>query len=266
MRKLGIEEIKSIQLDILKNIHSFCLANQLHYSLAYGSLLGAVRHKGYIPWDDDIDIMMPRKDYDKFVASFGNDRFHVIERALDRSYYIPFAKVYDAGTEVIEKTDLPQSGFGVYVDVFPLDNIPDKDCDFKRMMWKKHFLNCVYILKAVKIRKRSMWWKNLVLLLSKLFLLPVSFSCIVNIMEKLCLRNNATITQRVGLISPTDSNPREIWNVSIFKKYIMLPFEDSEFSCVADYDIVLRSMYGDYMKLPPEEKRVTHHCNEAYMK
>ena len=265
MRQLNIEEIKLIQLEILKDIHSYCTANHLLYSLAYGSLLGAVRHKGYIPWDDDIDIMMPRDDYDRFVSSYESNRFKIAEREKDKSYYISFANVHDPNTRLIEQTDLPQSEFGVYVDVFPLDNIPDNESDLKRLMMKKRILNYIYTLKVVKIRRRSSVWKNLVLAVSKLLLNPLSFDWIVNNMIKICKSYKGIQTKRVGLIAPSDSTRREIWASSIFNDYVLLPFEDGEFSCVADYDSVLRSMYGDYMQLPPEEKRVSHHMCEAYI-
>ena len=102
MREIKFEELKNLQLDILLSVHDFCMKNGIEYSLAAGTLIGAIRHKGYIPWDDDIDISMPRPDYDKFICTFNqpNNYYQVIAMSNDREYGFPFAKVHDTRTFV----------------------------------------------------------------------------------------------------------------------------------------------------------------------
>ena len=134
MKELSKNEIKTIQLDILQSIHQFCETNNIRYSLAYGTLLGAIRHKGYIPWDDDIDVMMPRPDYERFIQNYPNfcDRNIVQTYNNDNSYYLWCAKVYDNRTEQIT---FPTRS-GVCVDVFPIDGLPDNLEDVRKYIKK----------------------------------------------------------------------------------------------------------------------------------
>ena len=131
MEEIGIDKLKQIQLDMLKDIHAFCVEHDIRYSLAFGTLLGAVRHKGYIPWDDDVDIMMPREDYNRFIRSYGNNIYRIADMSVNPDYGLPFAKVEDVLT-VIEENVEGGSVFGIYIDVFPVDYIPDN-------MILKHF-------------------------------------------------------------------------------------------------------------------------------
>ena len=126
MKKIETEELKRIQVDILKDIHEFCSINNIHYSLAYGTLLGAIRHQGYIPWDDDIDIMMLRSDYEKFIHTFPGSFKHlsICAPELDLNYYAPYANVWDNRTildEGINNADHRGKTIGIKIDVFPID-------------------------------------------------------------------------------------------------------------------------------------------------
>ena len=105
MEELGIDKLKQIQLDMLKDIHTFCVEHEIRYSLAFGTLLGAVRHKGYIPWDDDIDIMMPREDYNRFIRSYGNQTYKIADMSVNPNYGLPFAKVEDVLTVIEENVE-----------------------------------------------------------------------------------------------------------------------------------------------------------------
>ena len=118
---INVEELKHIQLDMLSDIAEFCEQNNIKYFLAYGTLIGAIRHKGYIPWDDDIDICMPRPDYDKFLSLYNkkDSAYKAVAFELDENYKLPFAKVNDTRT-VMWETMYDQDVFGVYIDVFPL--------------------------------------------------------------------------------------------------------------------------------------------------
>ena len=123
MKEIGLKELRDLQLDILQNVHDFCVAHGIHYSLAYGTLLGAIRHKGYIPWDDDIDIAMLRPDYEKFMREYKDEVYRFCECRLDKDIHIGFGKVEDTRTIIIEAGNT--KNLGVTIDVFPIDDLCD---------------------------------------------------------------------------------------------------------------------------------------------
>ena len=116
-----VNEMRKIQMDILLFIHQFCIDNGIQYSLAWGTMLGAIRHKGYIPWDDDIDIMMTRPEYDRFCKLFHDERsiYKLYDVHTDKKWIYPFAKISDERTIRVEKNALDE--IGINIDVFPID-------------------------------------------------------------------------------------------------------------------------------------------------
>lgn len=134
MHPIELDELKSIELDILLAFHDYCEQKGLSYMLYYGTLLGAVRHQGFIPWDDDIDVVMPRDDYEAFFRSFPCDSsFETIKLISyrDRSSIYPFIKLVDTRTEVVEDFVDPRYKTGVWIDIFPMDGLPEDDRPFK---------------------------------------------------------------------------------------------------------------------------------------
>ena len=142
MKLMTIEEAKQVELDILSNIASFCDTHNLRYCLAYGTLIGAVRHKGFIPWDDDIDIWMPRADYDQFIERYNTenaDKRYTVISPYDKRSQHTFAKVIDETTVKMESTvDYINGHLGVDVDIFPLDGVPEDDQEYIRWYNKLH--------------------------------------------------------------------------------------------------------------------------------
>ena len=138
MKELTIEELKQYQLGILKVVAEYCEGNEIKYWLDCGTLLGAVRHKGYIPWDDDIDIGMLREDYDKFIYSFNssNERYKVYSIENNPDFYFPHAKVLDTDT-VLYEPDENGLKLNINIDIFIYDNAPDDERLTKRMFKKK---------------------------------------------------------------------------------------------------------------------------------
>ena len=265
MREIGIDELKTIQLDMLKDIHSFCVSHDIKYSLAFGSLLGAIRHKGYIPWDDDIDIMMRRDEYERFITTYGNDRYKIADLSVNPDYGLPFAKVEDVRTimhEMVEGT----TEYGIYIDVFPVDNIPDDIFQRQVFYQKKNFWNVLYNLKVIKVRRGRSMAKNAILMLAHILLRPIKRTYIVRKMSQIAQSYNVAKTIDVGIVVPADSRIEEAIPSSSFNEYIICKFEDAEVQTIGEYDKYLKAAYGDYMQLPPVEKRVSHHVFEAYWK
>lgn len=153
LRELTVEEHKKIALDILIEIAKFCDENKISYYLAYGTLVGAVRHKGFIPWDDDIDIQMPRNDYEKFVRRFNAGHKHLqVVSPTDNAAKHTFAKVIDTRTVKVENgiNYKDNEYLGIDVDVFPLDGQPDDEKEYKKYYKKKHDLYQLYYTTNIK--------------------------------------------------------------------------------------------------------------------
>lgn len=268
MKYIDSEEMKLIQMDILDALQRFCGEHSIAYSLAGGSLIGAIRHKGYIPWDDDIDIYMLREDYRRFVAEFpqsyeGRYELGALERnaAWDRM----FAKIHDNRTVLVEnRRDAVETG--VNIDIFPIDDVPADDAQWLRYNKRRSFFCNLYLMKdRILFDKSRVWWKTLLLIPVKIALLPWSKRTMAEKMDKLAQKWDGCGSGRVyncslGLFA---NSP---FSKSLFDEIIDIPFEDRTFKCFAGYDEYLRATYGDYMKLPPEDRRVSHHKFKAWYK
>lgn len=263
MNEIGLNELKKIQVDILKDIHTFCQSANLKYSLSFGTLIGAVRHKGYIPWDDDVDIMMPRKDYDIFIRSFKSENCMVIDHEINKSYIIPFAKVYDKRTSLIENVRF-QANTGVYVDVFPIDTIPNSVKDINSLYKRKRLLYNIYKYKISKGLPNWNILKKTALKIIQLFLSPITFNQLLKVNERNTLKYQNDSNSKAGEAISFDSVKSGIINKDVFDDYMLVDFEGEKFYSIKKYDEFLCSVYGDYMILPPIDKRVTHHSFKAF--
>ena len=260
MSPIAQEEIKNILCDILQDVANFCEESGLRYFLAYGTLIGAIRHNGFIPWDDDIDIAMPRPDYDKFIQTYNNRQSNnrVIDIAIDKNYGIPYAKVYDNRTWLNEYKYRKEK-YGIFIDIFPIDGFKG-NCQ----MHKTQVLRKLLHAKRANFRGRNLL-KNFTNCIAKFFLLPFSVYAIV----KCCDRNArqctyGTTPQAGNMLS--SSGICEIVDTSVFGDTFFCKFEGREFRIPVGYDKWLRSIYGDYMQLPPKDQQVAHHFFEAYWK
>ena len=269
MRKItDLEELKKIQLDILLKVHAFCEDEGLRYSLDSGTLLGAIRHKGYIPWDDDIDIIMPRPDYRRFLNEFNGyfPELEVYAPELDWNYYAPYANVCDTRTILKEgRNGHRKTELGIKIDIFPVDGAPADYDEYLLVLKKIDRLNLMLQSKRLSLRPFDYSFRTTAsVIYHRLISVFRSYSSIQKEISMICQSftfDDSAYAAKLSYTSTKNRSPRET-----FEKYECCDFEGHSLKIIQDYDAFLRKMYGDYMKLPPENERVPHHNFEAYWK
>jgi len=172
-RKVTGQEMKEIQLQILDAIASFCSANGLTYFLTHGTLIGAIRHKGYIPWDDDIDLAMPRYDYEILLQSFSHNKIALYSLQHRNHCRYPYAKAYDLKTSVFEGGFQKHSEYGVNIDIFPYDYLPNEQRARKKLIKKARFWQLVLKVKLSRISRIMTLKQNVIIFLGKFLLFPI---------------------------------------------------------------------------------------------
>lgn len=271
MKIIEAAELKSIEFELLKKFKEICEKENFRYTLIGGTLLGAVRHSGFIPWDDDIDVSMPRPDYDAFIKYCGeNDTpFGVAAHELDEKYIDLSAKLYDKNTIAVEEYgDRFGCNYGVFLDIFPVDAIGDTADQGRKLMKKLRFKKELLVAEKWKGFKRSKthkwYWEpfRLFFFLLSRFVNPRKLICSI---EKELKKRDFDSSETIAVFNST-YRYREILPKSLYEEYSELDFEGEKFAVIKNFEFYLKSIYGDYMKLPPEEKRVTHHSFDAYWK
>ena len=265
MKELTANELKQVQIDIMKFVHNFCEKNGIKYFICSGTLIGAVRHKGFIPWDDDIDIMMPRDDYERFISLFSkeNGRYKVWSHKLQDNYPFPYAKVTDEKTYKRENI-IGAIELGVDIDIFPLEDIPDNDIEVKRLFAIGKKYNGMLTLKQTTLSKNRSIFKNIALVIGRLVLIFKSVHSILEELDKNAQKYHGNGGCRSADVVFCIAGMREIQQKAYYEKTILMPFEKEYFVAPKMYHEFLMTRYGDYMKLPPVEQRVTHHSFVAY--
>ena len=271
-KKLTKDEIRSCLLGIMSEIDRVSKLLGLNYFLYAGTLLGAVRHKGFIPWDDDVDLCIPRKDFEKLVSSFNtyaDKRYKLIYFTNTENFVWSIAKVIDTHTFLSEYTLNPPCDYGLYVDLFALDNV-DFNSEEENADYERHIINFnrAQMITNFRFAPHVRKFYNLWIMLnykgkhrfSYLFADPV-----VNLKKWDSYVKGFSKEEKTEKIIPvfiTIPPSRFIYQKfqsEWFSSYVLVEFEGKEFRAPAGYDALLRFMYGDYMQLPPENERKGDH-------
>lgn len=269
MKEMTLEDIQSVSLNILKDVHAFCESHDIKYSLAYGTLLGAIRHKGFIPWDDDVDILIPRPDFERFCQEYKSSCGYELYSPEDSRSLLTYARVCDnVHTHVRTTCPWTTVSTGVWVDVFPLDGLPSDENEFMRLVHNvRNVQKKIMALRTGRYLKLSetISYKNYIhCVINKLLYLGCDIKELLNQHIQLLKSNNFESTNFLGQLCVMDYPEKEHNPKEDFNCYLKVPFCDSEFYAMNGYDNVLKRYYGDYMQLPPEDKRVPPQL--SYMK
>lgn len=268
-RQIGLAEAKSRLVEMAAYLDKKCDENGLTLFMSGGTLLGAVRHKGFIPWDDDIDLYLSRPEYDRLIEIFraeGNcGRYKLLTRELDGKYRYTYAKLVDARTRLFEGGGEAGTDLGLYVDIFPVDGLGDSVEQAKRQMKKANFYITLNLALLVSPwRKNVSFLKNLAIAFLRRAALLYGED---RLHEKLyALARSLPYGDSVYVGEYIDeTGDRRIMNrEEIYGGYVLMDFEGIKLKAPVGWDKWLTLFYGDYMTLPPEEKRVSLHDYELY--
>ena len=259
-------ENKQLQEKLTKMLgwfHNFCVENKLRYYLVSGTMLGATRHQGFIPWDDDIDVGVPRSDYEKLMELLRKPiDGYIGESAKFHEGKVSFAygKLYDTETTLIENSKYKNKK-GIYIDIFPLDGFGDTQEDGLAYFKKIKFLENILAVRVCAIRKGRSFVKNAAAVAGKL--LPINDQKLIRKIDRLCAQRDFDKCQYVGNMTSV-YREREMMPKSYFGTPTPCRFEGLEVWGVEDAEGYLTHLYGNWRQLPPEEKRVSLH-DHVYM-
>lgn len=257
MHTLSLREIQLKELDILLYFDSFCRKNDLRYSLCAGTLLGAIRHKGFIPWDDDIDVVMPRPDYERFITQWKDEGFFQLLPSQRNNIALPFAKIISTQISVKVSSQNGTLDNHLWIDIFPADGVPESDKEAKRIFQKSMFFQMLLCFSFFRLGLGRNCFRKCCFAIIKLLLKIYGQKRIVKQIEQLALKIPYEDSKYVGRITwPLGSGERQLRIA--YEQFISVEFEGHEFPAMSCWQEYLEGVYGDYMTPPPVERRVGH--------
>lgn len=266
-KKLSTNELKKIQeyeIEILKEIDRICQKYNIKYSIAFGTMLGQVRHNGFIPWDDDVDIFMLRDDYDKFKEICKkelNDKFFYQSHETDKEYYYLYDKIRYNNT-IFKETFVSQYNIhhGIFLDIFPIDKVSNH-------MLPRIFQHCKFQIYRVILDSKYMninarhGLKKVISKIIRFLFKFCSLEKLYNKAIKICIKKNnkQSCNKYVRNFNESFSSYKWFYEVSKFQEINRVSFENIKVNCLNDTDYFLKKLYRNYMELPPVDKRKTVH-------
>lgn len=267
-KKMTLEEIHSEEIKMLKSIIDYFEKNKINYFICGGTLLGAIRHKGFIPWDDDIDILMPRTDYNKFLELSKTNNLMIAENLEVHASELknlndPFCKIMNLNTIMDKHYIEDEYDKHLWIDIFPMDGLPEDSNETEKIYKKVLFLRRILVMLKAKdeiIKHESKTkLKAITKPILRVLLKPIGVTGIVKMINKTCTKYNYDTSKYVGGIAWGYGPQEKLLKEKVQNQKVI--FENIEVNTFSCYDEYLRNLYGNYMELPPKEKQVAHVMN-----
>ena len=262
--QLTLHEMQEREAKMLEYLHRICVENNIKYYLYGGTLIGAVRHQGFIPWDDDLDVLVPRKDYKRLLSILHSHKeYRLLSHEYQDDYYYPFAKLTDPETKLIEYGVKECKELGVWLDIFPLDSVSNNP--LIRLLHAKIVMKLVGMNQYVAadetciLQEIDSFPKKIKFVIAKQF----KSQTLIRFIHTLAgIYVDKETAYKADLL--WSSNYKYFFPANWFGDPKILKFEGGNYYVPTDYDSFLKVLYGDYMKLPPEEKRHSDHFYSCY--
>ena len=264
MIAITFDESKEILIKTLVSLDKHCRKNNINYSLCWGTMIGAVRHHGFIPWDDDIDVMMPRDDYNRFVETYNDEDYNIYSLTVGSKWNMIHSRISNKKTAVFFR-DYKRSPHGCWISIFPFDNVPDKN----RGIWEKKrtIVLRLFQLKTARWAHNTTFVRNCLRLIGKQFLFFISTYQMGMKVNCLLSQFNHQKTKEICLWDNGYAFTKFFYfPAELFDEYEDIDFDGVKCRIIKEYDNFLRLYYGDYMTPPPVEKQVPSHNYKAYWK
>lgn len=271
-KKLTMKEIQKVSFEILKTIKSICDKEGLNYGLAFGTLIGAVRHKGYIPWDDDVDIIMPRPDFEKLMTYFASHAkelqpYEVWNRSKHPDYPYAITRIID-NRYILDVNNEKPCGMGIFVDVYVLDGAGNSMEEARSLLNKtKKYPSCIYLSTRKYLKKAGTrgFIRNLLKPILFVYAKVLGRDYFIKKIESIIAQHDYEKYSYLACIE-WDNTTCSVTAKKDIENPVEVEFNGEKFKAAANIDFYLKYAYGDYMTPPPEKDRVYHHLYNAYRK